>query len=124
MGYIFFSEIAMRYYEKPTLWIGAYSNTYECDHPLYSKCTLFEIGDKGLAVIQQRFDKSNKTTWWGPVDPWLADDIYKAPRFREYFDAVANCKDDNELYFTVPVRRVMRALGMKPLPKEYWETRF
>jgi len=47
----------MRYhYEKPDLYISMYGNTYECNHPVYDKSTLFRIGDKGLAVIQQRYD--------------------------------------------------------------------
>ena len=44
----------MRYhYEKPTIYRNMYGETYECNHPVYSKCTLFKMGQKGLAVIQQ-----------------------------------------------------------------------
>ena len=47
----------MRYhYEKPTIYLSMYGKRYICDHPVYDSCTLFEIGDKGLAVIQQRYD--------------------------------------------------------------------
>ena len=50
----------MRYhYEKPTIYLSMYGKRYICDHPVYDSCTLFEIGDKGLAVIQQRY--SNKS---------------------------------------------------------------
>lgn len=46
----------MRYhYEKPTIYLSMYGKRYICDHPVYDSCTLFEIGDKGLAVIQQRY---------------------------------------------------------------------
>ena len=55
----------MRYhYEKPNRYSSMYGITYICNHPIYDKCTLFKIGDKGLAIIQQRFDKCKKCTWW------------------------------------------------------------
>ena len=41
------------HYEKPTMYRNMYGETYECDHPVYSKCALFKMGKKGLAVIQQ-----------------------------------------------------------------------
>lgn len=44
----------MRYhYEKPTVYRNMYGEIYECDHPVYSKCTLFKMGKKGLAAIRQ-----------------------------------------------------------------------
>lgn len=44
----------MRYhYEKPTMYRNMYGETHECNHPVYSKCTLFKMGKKGLSVIQQ-----------------------------------------------------------------------
>ena len=56
----------MRYhYEKPKLYSSMYGNTYECDHPVYDKCTVFKIGRKGLAVIQQRYDSETKSTKTG-----------------------------------------------------------
>lgn len=43
----------MRYhYEKPDLYLSMYGDTYVCNHPVYDICTLFKIGNKGLAVIQ------------------------------------------------------------------------
>ena len=46
----------MRYhYEKPTIYLSMYGKRYICNHPVYDSCTLFEIEDKGLAVIQQRY---------------------------------------------------------------------
>ena len=46
----------MRYhYEIPTICVPVYGESYICDHPVYSKCTLYKIGNKGLAVIQQRY---------------------------------------------------------------------
>lgn len=114
----------MRYhYEKPTLYLSMYGKLHICDHPVYDRCTLFQIDNKGLAVIQQRYDKSTKTTWWGELDPWLTDDIYLHPRFKPYFDERAgDCKDG--LYPTVTVRQLMWALKMKPLPRQRWETCF
>lgn len=47
----------MRYhYEKPKVYVSMYGKAYECDHPVYNRCTLFKMGKKGLAVIQQRYD--------------------------------------------------------------------
>ena len=55
----------MRYhYQKPDIYRSMYGETYICNHPVYNKCTLFRIGDNGLAVIQQRFNAETKSTWW------------------------------------------------------------
>lgn len=114
----------MRYhYEKPNIYLSMYGDTYECDHPIYDRCTLFRIDDYGLAVIQQRFDSDIKSTWWGEVDPWLTDDLYLHPNFKEYFDERAGeCTDG--LYPTVTIRQLMWALKLKPMKKERWETCF
>jgi hypothetical protein len=100
-----------------------YGKTHICDHPAYDRCTLFEIGDEGLAIIQQRFEPETKSTYWSEVDPWLTDDIYLHPQFKEFFDKRAGVATDG-LYPTVTVRQIMWALKMKPLPKERWETVF
>lgn len=114
----------MRYhYEKPDIYLSMYGERYCCDHPVYSTCTLYKIGESGLAVIQQRFDPETKTTWWGEVDPWLTDDLYLHARFKDYFDKRAG-KETDGLYPTVTVRQIMWALKMKPLPKQRWETVF
>jgi hypothetical protein len=114
----------MRYhYEKPTIYLSMYGKLYICNHPVYSRCTLYQINSKGLAVIQQRFNQAEKTTTWGEIDEWLTDDIYLHPRFKAYFDKRAGvCKDG--LYPTVTVRQIMWALKMKPIPRERWETVF
>ena len=45
----------MRYHhEKPSVYASVYGNTYEFEHPVYNKCTLFKIDQNGLSVIQQR----------------------------------------------------------------------
>ena len=114
----------MRYhYKKPNIYASLYGEVYICNHPVYSRCTLFEIGDKGISVVQQRFDSESKCTWWSEVDPWLTDAIYLHPGFLEYFGKRAKeCTDG--LYPTVTIRQIMWALKMKPLPKERWETVF
>lgn len=114
----------MRYhYKKPTLYVPMYGEIYICDHPVYDRCTLFQIDDKGLAVIQQRFDRTYKSTIWGEVDPWLGNDIYLHPNFKAYFDERSGVCTDG-LYPTVTIRQIMWALKMKPIPRERWETCF
>ncbi len=100
-----------------------YGKTYICDHPVYNKCTLFLINNKGLAVIQQRFDYETKKTWWGEIDEWLTDAIYVHPKFKEYFDSIAEEAVDG-IFPTVTIRQLMWHLRMKPLYKERWETVF
>ncbi|GHU53672.1 hypothetical protein AGMMS49975_12370 [Clostridia bacterium] len=114
----------MRYhYEKPDIYLSLYGEVYSCEHPVYNRCTLFKIGDNGLAVIQQRFDTGTKNTWWGEVDTWLADDLYLHSRFKKYFDERAGTCTYG-LYPTVTVRQIMWALKMSPIPRERWETVF
>lgn len=114
----------MRYhYEKPTIYGSLYGKTYTCDHPVYSSCTLFTMGELGLAVIQQRFDETTKTTRWGELDPWLPDAIYLREGFKEFFEERAGkCTDG--LYPTVTIRQIMWALKMKPIARQRWETVF
>lgn len=65
----------MRYhYDKPDHYTSMYGQTYICDHPVYSHCTLYKIGEKGLAVIQQRYIPETKSTYWTEIDPWLVDE--------------------------------------------------
>lgn len=114
----------MRYhYEKPDIYTSTYGITHICDHPAYNRCTLFDINNKGLAVIQQRYDPNTKQTWWTEIDPWLTDQLYLHQKFKEYFDERSGeCRDG--LYPTVSIRQMMWALKMKPLPRERWETCF
>ena len=114
----------IRRYKPPDIWLGVYGEAYDCDHPVYNTCTLYLIDGKGLAVIQQRFNPGNKVSWWGPIDPWLRDDIYLNPRFLRYFRTHAQFKDGNGLYPTVTIRKLMHALRMPPMEKQEWETRF
>ena len=114
----------MRYhYEKPEIYVPMYGETYICDHPVYSSCTLFRIENKGLAVIQQRYDQKTKSTTWTELDPWLSNDLYLHPKFKEFFDERSGTCTDG-LYPTVTIRQIMWALKMKPLPRKRWETVF
>ena len=61
----------MRYHFSTSRQTAMYGIKYACNHPLYSFCTLFKIGDRGIAVIQQRFDPDTKTTWWSDIDTEL-----------------------------------------------------
>lgn len=114
----------MRYhYEKPAIYLSMYGKLYVCEHPVYNSCTLFSISEKGLAIIQQRFDPETKSTWWSEVDAWLTDDLYLHPEFKKYFDERAG-ECVNGLYPTVTIRQIMWALKMKPIKRERWETVF
>lgn len=84
---------------------------------------MYKIGDKGLAVIQQRYDETDKVTWWSEIDPALTDELYLHPKFGEYFEKRAGTVRDG-LYPTVTIRQIMWALKLKPLPKQRWETCF
>ena len=123
-GSCFFWCCSMRYYYvKPDVYANKCAVTYKCDHPVYNRCTLYTIGSRGLAVIQQRFNQVAKATYWTNIDPWLVDDIYVNPRFKGFFSEHA-AEADNDIYPTVTVRQLMWALKMKPLPKQRWETVF
>lgn len=114
----------MRYhYKKPDVYSSIYGTTYNCNHPVYDKCTLFKINDRGLAVIQQRYNPSIKATYWNEIDPWLIDELYLHTKFFEFFNERAGpCSDG--LYPTVTIRQFMWGLKMKPLPRKRWETCF
>lgn len=114
----------MRYhYEKPTTYSTMYGNTYTCNHPVYDRCTLFEIDNRGLAIIQQRFDEVTKQTWWEEIDPWLNDLLYLHPKFKKFFNERSG-EPIEGLYPTVSIRQIMWGLKLKPIPRERWETCF
>ena len=114
----------MRYHFKPPkIFPKSYGETYVCDHPVYNKCTLYLIGDKGLAVIQQRYLPETKSTYWSEIDQCLTAQLYLHPDFKKYFDDRAG-ECANGLYPTVTIRQIMWALKMKPIKKERWETCF
>lgn len=115
----------MRYhFEKPTMYSTMYGKTHTCNHPVYSSCTLYKIGEKGLAVIQQRYNTKNKSTYWNEIDPWLNDVLYLHPGFLKFFRERSGPVMNDDLYPTVTIRQIMWALKVKPIPKERWETCF
>ncbi len=111
------------HYDKPAIFLSMYGKVYDCDHPVYNRCTLYVIGDRGLAIIQQRFNSEDKSTYWCELDPWLTDELYLHPKFKEFFNEHSGiCRKG--LYPTLTIRQIMWALKMKPLPREPWETAF
>lgn len=75
----------MKYhYTKPTEYSSMYGQLYECNHPAYNHCTLYLIGDKGLAVIQQRYDKKSKCTWWSEIDRCLTDAVEAISKYGDF----------------------------------------
>ena len=71
----------MRYhYEKPENYSSLYGLIHTCYH------TAYNIGDKRLAVIQQRYDEETKSTFWTEIDPWLTDILYSNDGFKSFFD--------------------------------------
>ena len=121
----YFSLYVMRYfYKKPEEYKVEHGKIYTSNHPVYSRCTLYSDDEgRGLAVIQQRFDKATKCTYWTEIDPWLVDDIFNQERFKEYFNRMAKHKKKG-LWPTVSLRQIMWALKMKPIKRERWETVF
>ena len=114
----------MRYhYEEPDIYLAMYGKVHICDRSVYSRCTLYLIGIKGLAVVQQRYDKETKHVWWEEIDAWLVDDLYLHPKFKRVFDKYAGeCVDG--LYPTITVRQIMWDMRMKPIKREPWEIYF
>lgn len=102
---------------------GYSGRLYVASNPLYETCTLYQNGDIGLAVIQQRYDSSTKSTYWGQIDLWLVDDIYCNPKFADVFISFAKPALNGQ-YPTISLRKLMWRLRMKPLPRQSWETDF
>lgn len=84
--------------------------------------TLYEIGDRGLILIQQFL--LDNCALWAAIDERLVDDIYLQENFKAFFNTYATEPDKDGLYPIIPVRKAMHKLKMKPLPKERWETTF
>ena len=94
---------------------------YRCNHPMFNDCSLFKMGEFGLAVVQQRYNNRLKVSWWGPVDGWLLNDIFSEGKFNEVLSSLVGVCDEDGLYPVIEVRRLMYKLGMKPLKKLYFE---
>lgn len=114
----------MRYhYKKKTKDTALYGEIHICDHPVYSTCTLYKIGNRGLAVIQQKYNTKTKSTMWTAIDVCLMDELYLHPGFGTFFNERAGESVDG-VYPTVTIRQMMWALKIKPLKRERWETCF
>ena len=112
-----------KFYERPEKISKTYGFLYECNHPRYNEGRLYlDDTGKGLVIIQQRYDPVTKHTWWDGVDPDLAFDIYTNDRFGTFLSENADYPDENKLYPTFEVRKVMWALRMCPMKKEPWES--
>lgn len=107
----------MKYFYKPKNTIRIFGLTYTSLNSLYRTATLYLIRGKGICVVQKRYDPVSKSFYWSELDPGLANDIFMAPGFIEYFRAHAT---EGE-YYTVSARKIMWSLRMKPLEKEWWE---
>lgn len=111
------------HYEKPAIYLSKYGKIYTCSHPVYNKCTLFTIEEKGLSMIQQRFDPETKNHLVGLNRSLVNRHSILHPRFKEFFDNRAG-ECVNGLYPTVTIRQIMWALKIEPIPRELWETFF
>lgn len=74
-------------------------------------------------MVQQRYRKSDKSTYWTEIDQYLVDRLYLNPNFKKFFDERADV-ETNGIFPTVSVRQIMWGLKMKPLKRERWETLF
>lgn len=114
----------MRYfYNAEHLARDLYGHKEICKHPLFLSCTVFDLPDgTGFGVAQKRFDPEAKCWYYSALDPGLANDIYLNEGFPEYFKKVADRRNADGDFPIYDVRKVMWALRMKPLKREYWET--
>lgn len=110
----------MRYfYRTGEVCVAMYGEPIKLAHDIYRNGTLFRQDGKGL-VVTRLMMHSDKSFSWEALDPALANDIYLSERFPEFFAEHAASTD----WPIFPVRKVMWALRMKPLPKEFWEGYF
>lgn len=76
----------MRYHEEPPdIWTNYYGKVYRCDHPVYRVSTLYIEGNKGLCVIQQRYNEETKVTYWGAYRPVADRQNLSAQRIQGVF---------------------------------------
>ena len=98
------------------------------DHPVFIGYVYYESGNIGLGIVEQGYLIDSRSTFWGVprsnIHYPLLDAIYRHNKFPEIFNKWAGPKDEYGAYPTVPIRKLMWALRMKPLPKERWETTF
>lgn len=93
---------------------------HKCEHPLYRQCTLYFKENLGLAVVKKHYNERLKMFWFGPIENTLAMDISRNEKFKAFFDENA-CEGCDDIFPTFDIRKIMWALRMKPLRKQYWE---
>lgn len=71
--------------------------------------------------MQKRYNRKLKIFWYGPIESWLADEVQGQDGFDAYFAKNA-AKGTDGLYPTVEIRRLMWALKMKPLRKDWHDS--
>lgn len=50
----------MRYhYEKLAIYASMYGSTHICNHPVYSRCTLYKTGNYNVAAFTYSFMETN-----------------------------------------------------------------
>ena len=109
------------YYEPPYYWEVTKANNANFNHPLYNKATLYLDDKIGIAVVQHRFNEKTKMMWWGPIDPWLIDEVTIQEGWDDWFHKNAQEPDKDGLYPTFTIREVMWAMRMKPLMRNAGE---
>ena len=109
------------FYEPPEKWNRVGWRQVCCNHEMFNRCTLYLKNGLGIMVVQKHFNETTKASWWGCVDPPIAHDIYNHERFASYFERYATPPDRSGLYRVIQLRKLMWALRMKPLKKEFWE---
>ena len=111
----------MKYFsKKPDICVQVFGKPIDLDHPIYKSGTLYLEKERGLIVVQKKFNPNTRECSWHAVDIWIANDIYLSKRFRTFF--MENAKESD--YPIFELRKLMWQLRMKPLSKEDWELYF
>lgn len=108
----------MRYfYEESKINTPIFGKVYANENSLYRSSTLYFEKGRGLCVVRLRFDENSKSFYFSHLEYSLANNIYLSDGFKEYFNSHAR----KYPYPVVNVRKIMWALRMKPLRKEFYE---
>lgn len=111
----------MRYHYEPKNSIRIFGERFEHPKAIFRSATLYKIRGKGLLVVTENFDERTKSFYYEELPSYLANDIYIAGGFADYFRKTAKYPDENGLYPVVNIRKIMWALRMKPIKKAWWE---
>lgn len=108
------------FYKRPDISVPVYGKPIKTEDPFIRCATLYLEHEKGILVIQKRFDDKSKSVYWGSVDADIANDIYLSPKFQDFFKNNAT----TSTYPVFKLRTLMWNLRMKPMEKEPWESFF